>query len=72
MESSNLLVICISSFAVVFLILSVLAIIMHFLLVIFPVKIKEKMDNTAVIAAITSAYNRQFPGTRISNIGEEK
>lgn len=71
MESPNLLIICISSFAAVLLILTMLAIIMHFLTVFFPVK-KQNDEDTAILAAITTAYNRQFPGTRITNIGEEK
>jgi hypothetical protein len=53
------------------LILSFLALVMHFLLIVFPVK-PDKEDDSAVIAAITTAYSRVFPGTRITNIGEEK
>jgi hypothetical protein len=71
METPNLLIVCIASFAAVLFILSFLSIVMHFLLVIFPVKPKVEED-TAIVAAITTAFNRQFPGTRITNIGEEK
>lgn len=71
MNDPNLLVVCIASFSAVLIILSILAIIMHFLLIIFPVKDQNEED-TAIIAAITTAYNRQFPDTRITNIGEEK
>ena len=71
MDTPNLLVVCIASFAAVLFLLSFLAIIMHFLLIVFPVKPKIEED-TAIIAAITTAFNRQYPGTRITNIGEEK
>ena len=71
MDTPNLLVVCIASFTAVLFLLSFLAIIMHFLLIVFPVKPKIEED-TEIIAAITTAYNRQFPGTRITNIGEEK
>jgi hypothetical protein len=71
MDTPNLIVVCISSFAAVLLILSFLAVVMHFLLILFPVKSKPESD-TAIIAAITTAYQRQYPGTRITNIGEEK
>ena len=70
MDGPNLLIVCISSFVAVLFILSFLAVVMHFLLIIFPVKPKE--DDTTIIAAITTAYNNQYPGTRITNIGEEK
>lgn len=71
MNEPNLLIVCIASFSAVLLILSFLAIVMHFLMIIFPVK-QEIEEDSAIIAAITTAYNRQFPGTRITNIGEEK
>lgn len=70
MENQNLLIICIASFAAVIFILSFLAIVMNLLLIIFPVEKKE--DDTAIFAAITTAYNKQFPGTKVINIGEEK
>ena len=70
MDSPNLVIICIASFTSVLVILSILAIIMRFLLVLFPVK--EEDNNAAVFAAITSAYNRQFPGTKVIKIGEDK
>jgi len=70
MDQPNLIIVCISSFTAVLIILSFLSIIMKFLLFIFPVKTKE--DDTAIIAAITTTYNRQYPGTRITNIGEQK
>ncbi len=70
MDSPNLLIICFTSFAAVLLILSALAVIMKVLLLIFPVKIED--NDSAVIAAINTAYNRQFPGTRVIKIGEQK
>jgi hypothetical protein len=72
MDEPNLLLICISSFSAVMIILSLLALMMRLLLVLFPVKIQKEGNDTAIIAAITTAYNRKFPGTKISNIGENK
>ena len=70
MDTPNLLIICFISFSAVLLILSSLALIMKLLLFVFPVKIED--NDSAVIAAINVAYNRQFPGTRVIKIGEQK
>lgn len=71
MNEPNLLIVCIASFSAVLLILAFLAMVMHFLLLIFPVKEKKEAD-TAIFAAISTAYQKQYPGTRITNIGEDK
>jgi len=42
---------------------------MRIITLIFPAK---DDDDTAVVAAITSTYNVQYPGTRIIKIGEQK
>ena len=72
MDEPNLLLICISSFSAVMIILSLLALMMRLLLVLFPVKIQKEGNDSAVIAAINTAYNRKFPGTRVLKIGEQK
>lgn len=71
MNEPNLIIVCIASFGAVLFILAFLAIVMHFLLIVFPVKEKVEED-TAIFAAISTAYQKQFPGTRITKIGEEK
>ena len=69
MDTPNLLVICVVSFAAVLIILSIFSLIMHYLLIIFPYK-SQTEDDTTIIAAITAAYNTNFPGIKISKIGE--
>jgi len=70
MESTNLVIISITSFAAVLIILSLLAIIMRILISVFPAK--EDDDKSAILAAINTVYQKQYPGTRIIKIGEEK
>ncbi len=69
----NLLLMCISSFAAVFTILTFLAVVMHLIMIIFPEKkIETGPDDAAIYAAITSIYSRFFPGTKVTNIKEIK
>ena len=70
MDSPNLVIISIISFAAVITILTLLAIIMRILLAVFPVK--DDDNDSAIIAAINTVYQKQYPGTRIIKIGEEK
>jgi hypothetical protein len=70
MESTGLLTICLSAFLAVFVILSVLAIFMRLMMVIFPVK--EMKEDAAVIAALTSVVNKFNPGKKITKIEEVK
>ena len=70
MESSNLLIICISSFIAVFLLLTILAIVMKGIIVIFPQK--EAKTDAVVIAALATAISSVYPGTKITNIKEIK
>jgi len=42
---------------------------MRIIILIFPAK---DDDDSAVVAAITSAYNVHYPGTKIIKIGEQK
>ena len=69
METPDLITICLTSFVAVLLLLSFLALIMHIITLIFPAK---EDDDGAVVAAITSAYNVNYPGTKIIKIGEQK
>jgi hypothetical protein len=57
--------------AVVFLVLSVLSLLISLLTRIFPAK-SEGEDTAALIAAVTSHYNRIYPQSRITKIEEQK
>ena len=70
MEASELLLICISAFIAVFIVLSILAIIMRIIILIFPEK--DMGSDTAILAAIVSSVTRLYPGTRITKIEERK
>ena len=69
METPDLITICLTSFVAVLLLLSFLALIMRIIVLMFPVK---DDDDSLVVAAITSTYNVQYPGTKIIKIGEQK
>ena len=69
MESLDLVAICASAFVGVFLLLSVLAIVMRVLLVVFP----ERADsNAAMVAAVSTVLQTIYPGTKITNVEELK
>jgi len=70
MDSINLLIICISAFASVFIILTILAIFMYFIMRIFPAKNEE--SNSPLYAAIISTFSAIFPGTIITSIEEKE
>ena len=70
MASSGLLTVCISAFIAVFILLSILALVMRFILCIFPVK--DGGTDAAVMAAISTTYNTIYPETTIKKIEEEK
>ena len=70
MGSSDLVFICISAFLAVFVLLSVLAVVMRIILVLFPEK--ESGTYAVVVAAITSTVSAIYPGTRITKIEETK
>jgi hypothetical protein len=70
MESPNLIYICATAFAGVFILLTVLAILMRLIILIFPEK--ALAADAAIMAAITSTYNTLYPGTKITQIKEEK
>ena len=70
MDTQNLLFICISAFIAVFLVLSVIAIFMRLILMVFPNV--QKDNDAAIYAAIGATVNNLFPGTKISKIEEQK
>jgi hypothetical protein len=69
MTEPNLLVISISAFIAVILLLSFLAGIIRLLTALFPVA--EGLD-AAVVAAISAAAARVYPGTKITKIEEKR
>jgi uncharacterized membrane protein YqjE len=69
MISNDLLVICGIAFIFVFAILAVLALSMRLIILIFPEK-KFGAD-AVVVAALASAVQKVFPGTKITKIEEK-
>ncbi len=70
MESANLLIVCASAFAAVFLLLSVLALVMRLITVVFPQR--DSGTDAVVVAAITTTMSTIYPNARITNIEESK
>lgn len=70
MSSPNLLAICATSFAAVFLLLCVLAVVQRLILLIFPEK--NETADAAMIAAMASVLQTAYPGSRISKVEEIK
>jgi len=70
MESPDLLVMCASAFAAVFLLLAVLAFAMRLILVFFPARSTEA--DAAVLAAVHVAVSTFYPGSKATNIQEIK
>ncbi|MCK4297216.1 MAG: hypothetical protein KAX28_11240 [Candidatus Marinimicrobia bacterium] len=68
--TSSLLTICISAFLAVFLLLLILAIVMHLIVIIFPEK--SSAINPIVIAAVSSTMSSIFPNSKITKIEEIK
>lgn len=78
MEQSIILFICLAALIGIFIVLPLLALIMHIIVTLFPYKqvIVSKKNNTsadlAMYAAISTAYKNLYPGTKISEIVETK
>ncbi len=70
MGSLELLFICASAFAAVFLLLTFLALVMRLILVIFPYK--EPSSDSAMLAAVAAAVAAIYPGTKITKVEEIK
>ena len=70
MGSPDLLLVCVSAFASVFVLLTVLALVMRALIAVFPEK--ATTTDTAVLAAVTAAVSAAYPGARIKDIQEER
>ena len=68
MESLDLLLICASAFVAVFCLLTVLALVMRIIVVVFPQK--EASADAAIIAALASTVSTLYPGTSITKVEE--
>ena len=70
MESANLLLICASAFAAVFLLLAVLWLLMRLITAVFPQQ--AMVADAAYVAAITAAVASLYPGTQVTKVEERK
>lgn len=70
MDAPNLLNICTIAFAAVAILLSFLAITMHVITVLFPVR--RGLLDPAVVAAISGVVASVVPGAHVSHIEEER
>ena len=70
MESLDLLVICASAFVGVFLLLTVLALVMRLIIILFPEK--EAISDSAMIAAVSTVLQTVYPGAKITKVEEIK
>ena len=70
MEPTDMYQICAIAFLTVFVILAALALIMRFIILIFPEKAVE--SDAAVLAALSTTVQTVFPGTKITKIEEKK
>jgi hypothetical protein len=74
----NLFMVCVSSLAAVFGVLAMLAVAMRLIMIAFPAKVKivsgtaGEGGDAAIYAAISAMYSKNFPGTRVTRIEEEK
>ncbi len=73
MEDYQLLFVCLSSFAAVFVLLTILAVTMRALIAVFP-KVSEKLatNDAALLAAVTTAAASLYPGMRVTRVEEDK
>jgi len=68
MNLSDLLSVCAAAFAGVFVILAILAVVMRLILIAFPEK--AAVIDAVLLAAISTAAGRQFPGKKITKVEE--
>jgi len=67
MSSASMLSVCIAAFISIFLLLTVLSAMMRLLTFLFP---PIETGDTAVIAAITTAYHSAYPDSKVTGIKE--
>lgn len=73
MESYQLLFVCLSALLAVFVLLTILAIAMRILIAVFPETLEKlAKSDAALLAAVTTAVARIYPGMRVTRVEEEK
>lgn len=70
MTPTDLTMICGIAFLVVFIILTLIALLMRIIMLIFPVKAAK--TDPVIIAAIAATVQTVFPGTKITKLEEKK
>ena len=70
MGPHNLLVICASAFAAVFLLLAFLSLAMRIIITVFPQK--SSSGDAAMLAAVAATLGAVYPGTKITRFEEIK
>ncbi len=70
MEPTSLLSICTIAFASVAILLSFLALTMHFITLLFPVR--QPAVDPAIVAAISTTVASVMPGASVTHIEEER
>ena len=70
MAEGNLAAMCLTAFAAVFTLLSLLAGVMEIIMRVFPQK--AATIDQGHVAVITSTYSTLFPGARVTRIEESK
>ncbi len=70
MEGTSLLAVCNTAFAVVFLVLGLLAVVIQLISLVLPARAPD--TDAAVAAAIAAAVAVQQPGAKVVRIVEEK
>lgn len=69
MIDTSLVVVCGTAFIAVFLLLSVLAIIIRLVTLVFPA---EDTDDAALVAAVNAAIARTYSGCHVVRLEEER
>jgi hypothetical protein len=69
-EGTSLLAVCNTAFAVVFLVLGLLAVVIQLISLVLPGR--EPRTDAAVAAAISAAVATQHPGAKVVRMVEEK
>jgi len=70
MGQGELLLICASAFVAVFVLLSVLALVMKLIIVVYPAKAVQ--TDTVMMAAMATVVSSIYPGTKLTKIEEIK
>jgi len=71
MTPIDLVMICVTAFAAVFLLLTLVALLMRVINLLFPARRSAEAD-TAAVAAVATVFAALYPGARITKIEEQK